>query len=536
MFGSQSLERDSRIELLLRQSVVVLFGWLACGGIMRRQWIGLAILFWAALSTVTSLSAEPYGPATVMAAQEALTRLGYDVGNADGKWGAKSRKALNELREKNGLPPADGFAGSSLELIHRLSPGATTLPHPGIMVTDPVERRAFLTLPANTSVARTSWCPAKVDEVDTLGQLLARQPVAVVNSTSGPQGYITHGDDWFTPIMQTLIGAHDLCLVGVDESCKEIVSLMSKWASADALAPGAKRSQERFEDISWIANSFLRNFIFAYADARKLTPVGATEDAAILDWLKRRIDEYHYIRPSGQEFGTINYTEASNHALAHMMPALAFGALVGDRSMMEGAFDTWRTVLETMRADGSLPLEARRGARSLQYTNFQLAQLISTAEVAWSQDIDLYAQAPSAEKTIPKAVEFLLDAYENFDTVEPYAKANIAAPSDDYSIPYIIQMHVGWLPTYFARFGADDNVRRMGTLTIDARICSSEATSENKLSRADRVCAGNTGEPVSFVSMLALGGGNVGEAPNYFMGYPAQCLQGQTPSWPVGHP
>jgi hypothetical protein len=255
----------------------------------------------------------------------------------------------------------------------------------------------------------------------------------------------------------------------------------------------------------------------------------------VLDWLKRRIDDYHYVKPSGNKPGTIRYLEASNHALAAMMPALAFGAMIGDRSMMTDAFDTWRTVLGSMRADGSLPTETRRGARALQYTNFQLAQLISTAEVAKAQGIDLYGEA-APDKSIQKAVQFLLDAYEDFDKVKGYAKVNEGSPSNDYTIPFIIQMHLGWLPTYFARFGADDNVERMRTLTIDRRICSAKAQSENKMSRADRVCAGTSGEPVSFVRMLERSGGTVGEVPNYFMGYPAQCLQGQTPSWPIIQP
>ena len=99
-----------------------------------------------ALATTSAVGAAglPYTTATVTAAQEALTRLGYDVGAADGKWGKAARKAMNDLRAKNGLPSADTFTGSSLELVHRLSPGATTLPHPGIVITDPVARRTFI--------------------------------------------------------------------------------------------------------------------------------------------------------------------------------------------------------------------------------------------------------------------------------------------------------------------------------------------------------------------------------------------------------
>jgi hypothetical protein len=262
--------------------------------------------------------------------------------------------------------------------------------------------------------------------------------------------------------------------------------------------------------------------------------VDAVEDAEILDWLKRRIDQYHYFPPSGKKPGTIDYTEASNHALANMMAAQAFGALVGDRSMFTDAFVSWKIALESMRPDGSLPLETRRGARSLHYTNFQLGQLIATAEVAAAQGIDLYAQAPSPEQTIQKGVQFLLDGYEDFDKVEDYAKANKGAgPSDDYSIPFFRLMHLGWTPAYFARFGNDANIERLRGLKLDQRICSEEAQSEDKMSNSDKVCARVAGRPVPLLRAIDQAGGRVGEEVLIYMGYPAQCLQGVAPEWPI---
>ena len=74
---------------------------------------------------------------------------------------------------------------------------------------------------------------------------------------------------------------------------------------------------------------------------------------------------------------------------------------------------------------------------------------------------------------------------------------------------------------------------RMRTLAIDADICSPEALEENKLSQGQKVCANSMGGPVPLVTFLAMGGGSVGEAASYLMGYPSQCLQGVTRSWPI---
>src|SRR5690606_33037196 len=128
-------------------------------------------------------------------------------------------------------------------------------------------------------------------------------------------------------------GAHNACIAGSDNACQNIVTMMSTWADADAMKPGAKRSSARqFDDISWIGNSLLRNFIFAYADARRLVTIDPGKDAAVLDWLKERVDEYHHVISSGNRPGSTDFSEASNHALANMMPAEAFGAMIGDRS------------------------------------------------------------------------------------------------------------------------------------------------------------------------------------------------------------
>jgi len=466
-----------------------------------------------------------YQAQTVVAAQEALVRLGYDPGPVDGKWGGAARKAMNELREANGLPAVKDFVGSSLALVHRLSPGATTLPHPGTLIVDPVERRKIVEAVPEYDEQKPLCMPKGADD-ELIGDIVAAVPVAVVEAKVNQSlGYVTHSDDWYTPIVQGVMAGHSACIAGSDNDCKAVVDLLSNWADANALKPGAKRSQKAFQTMAWIGNTILRTLTFAYADARKLASVEPAEDAKILDWLKRRIDEYHYIFPSGNDPASTDYYEAGNHALADMMPAMAFGAMVGDRSMMEPAFATWREVLRVMRDDGSLPNETKRGARALHYTNFQIGQLLSTAEVARMQGIDPSGDEAKSGKTIQKAVGFLLDAYENFDLVAPYSKKNEGSPSRDYTLQYANAGHIGWVPAYFAHFGKDENVARMSKLVLDDRICSDASLDENKLSR--QYCEGGT---PTFLRLL-----NMWEpVPSNTMGYSAFCLQGVPRSqWPL---
>ena len=418
------------------------------GGDLLRLLVVGAIL----VGMSSTAEAQDYVTPSIMAAKEALVRLGYDVGVVDGKWDPKARAAMNDLREKNGLPAAQGFVGSSLELVHRLSPGATAVPHPGILVTDPVLRREFIQ--SHPRDPQEAFCqgPAGADD-ELITDVIPEKPIAKVTASADEKlGYMTHDQDWFTPVMHAVMGAHNACIAGDNGYCGHIVELMSKWAGADAMKVGVKQSDFAYEDVSWGANIVLRKFIFAYADARRLIKVDPVTDAAILDWLKRRIDDYQFIKVDHNPPTHSAATRGDNHAMADAMPAMAFGAMVGDRSMMETGFSRYRISLGTMRDDGSLPSETRRGANALHYSNFQIGQLISTQVLAQAQGIDPTGDEAAAGKTVPKAVGFLLDAFEDFDKYTPYAKQEQGSSRPDYKLPWVIPAHFGWLPAYLSLF------------------------------------------------------------------------------------
>lgn len=473
--------------------------------------------FFVAVSVFVAMSFPAFAyevKATVIAAQEALARLGYEVGAADGAWGAKSREAMNALRQANGLPPAEDFTGSSLALVHRLSPGDTTLPNPGFFFTDVPARRAFLTDEANSKLA-FQQCPPRVGRGATL-QL--SKPVVAQKTKSGKLGYITGDEDWYSPIMEGLVGATDACLTGNDRHCAAIIDFARRWAEADSLTPTASRKQDAFEDISWVGNIMLRNTMLAYAVARQLADVPAKDEAVILDWLKRRIDDYHYITAGQRD-------NLGNHGVAHMMPAMIFGILVGDRTMVQPALDIWQDALKTMRKDGSLPGETRRGARWAHYSFLQLGQLISIAEMAAGQGIDVYAMSPSETKTVQQVINWLVDAMADFDVARPYSKANFASPGKDYTVPYLKEFFFGWVPAYASRFGNDTVMQRINTAVIDPRICSDASFDEEKIAPA--ACTGTSGDPVPLFNVLKA----IGSQPLMHMGYPAGCLQA-TEAWP----
>ena len=412
---------------------------------------------------------------------------------------------MNALRDKNGLPPADGFTGSSLWLVHKQSPGETTLQNPGVLITDLPERREFLS--ANPAIA---WqCSDRVG----VGVRPDMSPVPdTVYLIDTPKGFIEGKDDWYSEISEGLIEAQGRCLEGNATYCAAITTMAEKWADADALKLGPGLEVDGAENAIWIGNTLLRDIIFAYVTATAFEDLTPATHAKILDWFKRRIDDYHYIRRG--------LDPSSNHALAHMMPAAAFGAMVGDRSMLEPAFARWQIVLDSMRGDGSLPVETKRGARWFHYSTLQIGQLLTVQQLARSQDIDLVPADP--DRTIPRAVTFAIDALGDFSLANTYAKENSGGgESDDYSIPFVRNFHLGFVAAYRDLYG-DAVVDAMRDSPVDSRLCSDAAFREDKVD----ACPFNKKTPLTLGSLAKV----IGFEADHNMGYPAGCFVGQTPS------
>ena len=70
------------------------------------------------------------GKAEVMAAQEALAKLGYDPGTPDGAWGGKSRKALNEFQKAHGLKATRKLSKGPALALKLAAAGAKPAPLP----------------------------------------------------------------------------------------------------------------------------------------------------------------------------------------------------------------------------------------------------------------------------------------------------------------------------------------------------------------------------------------------------------------------
>jgi peptidoglycan hydrolase-like protein with peptidoglycan-binding domain len=490
---------------------------------LHRLRIALAALTVVAVGQTAAHAAPAYSKPTILTAEEALARLGFDVGKPDGVWDAKTERAMNALRTANGLPAAKGFTGSSLALVHKLSPGAQTLPHPGLFVVDVHQRRAELK--ANSTLA-FQQCRARVGHAQAISAL---QPRAIVPLIHTVNGFGPANEDWFSTVLDSLVGGQAACISGDDGACQAIVDYAEKSALTNALEPENNPPyRQKDEDEKYAGNLALRQTIVSYGIARQFTPLPADREAVVLDWMKRRVDLYHHIVPGKAVIGDMNSALYTGHGIANLGSAFVYGVLVGDRSMMKPELEAYQGLLKGIRADGSMPSEARRGAAWFHYSNQTLAQLLAIEEMARAQGVSLGDENLEPRYSIPHAVSFLLTAIQNYDVALPYAKANIApsfGPAE--KPPHVTGINLGWLPAYLARYGEDDNIALMRKTTMDPRICSAESISDAQIDESViQTCERyeRKGQPVPFGEFFLAS--QVRTFP--IMGYDTACLQAKT--------
>ena len=162
--------------------------------------------------------------------------------------------------------------------------------------------------------------------------------------------------------------------------------------------------------------------------------------------------------------GHTSLRRAQNHYIASASAQMSVGAYINDQQLFDVGATQWRDTLNTMREDGSLPLETSRGSRAIWYTGLTLTKLMRLAEIARSEGFDLY-DLPVKGKTYHDAVDFMLNASEKPSLIYKYAKYDYISGGD---IPHTEQEYspvsggqYSWVAPYMVRFPDHPNTRRI---------------------------------------------------------------------------
>lgn len=217
-------------------------------------------------------------------------------------------------------------------------------------------------------------------------------------------------------------------LAADDAARATLESLLLKWAEADAFSQTADA-----HDAYYALKRALLPITTAYAI---VAPEMESGDAARLrnwiDPLVRRIDK----RFDGD-------VDVNNHRVLADSVQTVWGGIIGDEALVERGVERFHATLEDMRSDGTLPLEARRGARALWYQRQTLSSLAVIAEVLRGRKRDLYSEVNDSGRGFTTLLAALLDGLRSPLLVTVYSAENyIPGPEDDY-----LSLDLGFLHT-----------------------------------------------------------------------------------------
>jgi poly(beta-D-mannuronate) lyase len=330
-----------------------------------------------------------------------------------------------------------------------VSPPAATVAQPGEILFVRAERRAALaTLPADV---RGSWCLGANPTPPDLPPVRQLRALA-----DGP-------DNASEPFAWAVMTDGAAAFAGDPAARAALLALLDRWAQGAGLTQLEKGT----------ANSY-------YALDRTLLPTLVSfslvrDDPALEPARRGRIERWlaqvaRLRGPDRRLPGPREATARNNHYYLRASVSMAWGALTGDDGAFREGINAYRQALAAMRPDGSLPLETARGARALWYQRHALASLVTIAEMAATQGIDLYAEAAAGGRTIHTAVGFLLDAVRDPRRVWPYARADEKPGSDtdyrDQDLDFLVRRghgrhYMAWAEMYLARFPNRAESRRL---------------------------------------------------------------------------
>ena len=306
----------------------------------------------------------------------------------------------------------------------------------------------------------------------------------VIDKIQAPMGYGL--DDRFTIVSEFFRKSSKQCLGGVERACDDIHSYAHDFSTKSKIKK--RKNASHFNDTLTMNMRLIGPMATALGVAWSMNEYDKTEKEQINDWLsKNSTIFYNGLRKEGfykKSKDKINARKAAhNHATQSSIARMSVGVLSNDRDLFLEGVDQWFITIDSMREDGSLPIETRRGSRALFYQGRAISALFAIAHRAEVQGINLFDI--EREKDIHRAVKFYLDASEDSKIVENYAKVNFApGPSKNYKIQdldgagRINSSGQGWVRLYIDRYPNSPNTQRLLNLKrgqnnlIDALVSS----------------------------------------------------------------
>lgn len=294
----------------------------------------------------------------------------------------------------------------------------------------------------------------------------------VINDVNAPPDYGL--DDRFNATAGFFRGAAANCLGGKIQLCEQIHQHALDYAKNSKLSK-PREYPHKINDTMTVNMRLIGPMAMALGISWNIVEPNEVEKGLIIDWLKGIEPTFdtplRTKRPyTKHEDGFAANPAAHNHTVQSSIASMSVGALIGDEEKFMKGIDQWFVTLDSMRPDGSLPIETSRGARAMFYHGRVLSALFAIALRSEVQGVDLFSI--EREKSIHKAVKFYLDVAREPNLVTKYAKVNKApGPSNDYTRQDVSKVggfdgagH-GWVKIYMERFPNHPNTKTLESLS-----------------------------------------------------------------------
>jgi hypothetical protein len=255
--------------------------------------------------------------------------------------------------------------------------------------------------------------------------------------TSSPLCALSY-DSAFAPVTNVQISQ-----IGIDHRIETTVPRHFTGLGIAAINDAAARAQLKSELLTHARARSMLNINDDVSVNRMIQPVivayghnkaafTADEQVEIEVWLGRIIDAK---RDSPTlALHNIHYRNALNQMM--------LGIVSNNERRVQNALRVYQRAINGLRRDGSFPNDSERGGSSLNYQADSTATLVTIAELAANQGLDIYSYG--GDKTIATAVNFTVDATMDTSLIFPYARRSNERWQDKPEYPASTP-YAGWI-------------------------------------------------------------------------------------------
>ena len=171
----------------------------------------------------------------------------------------------------------------------------------------------------------------------------------------------------------------------------------------------------------------------SYSALRPYFPEEYRADLPSIDaWLGRRIDGLTRTtnRPCPKTPGSRTDDRCNNVDLRIQYAMTAFGAATANSTYLSKGAAALQKHLATMRADGSLPEDSKRGCRALLYSMDSYGFMIGIADILGEHGYDAYAATPEGA-SIRKGIAFAVAVVDDNSLIMQYSRGRASPNHND---------------------------------------------------------------------------------------------------------